>query len=77
MKISENDKELVSFDRYTTLLNDELRRQAQYCEGMHFVNLGSGFDLLDRTGTLTATGISALSKLVFDKVSEKFYVGRD
>jgi hypothetical protein len=41
-----NEKELVTFDRFVELLNEELGRTSTYRDGMKFIkNLGSSLAL--------------------------------
>lgn len=62
--MAEVNKELVSLARFVEFLNDELRRDPRYRDGMNFVDTGTGYDFMAPTITITET--SALDKGVFD-----------
>jgi hypothetical protein len=74
--MSEHDKELVSLNRFVELMNDELRRQSGYRDGMKFVNIGTGYDFVDLNDTLTITEEKALDKSVFDQVRSRYTIAR-
>ena len=78
MVTAKNDgtKVLVSFERYTELLNEELSKHPEYPVGLKFVHLESGFDLVDSTGARPVTEIMSICKAVDDIVARRFCVAR-
>jgi len=72
-----NGKTLVSFERYTVLLNEELKRHPDYHPGLHFEHSTDGFELRGSSGKLSPSGVAALSKAVDDAVSQRFTVAAD
>lgn len=70
----ESEKELISLDRFVELMNDELRRDPGYKEGMKFVKVSGGYDFV--APMLTTTGNHALDKRIFDRVSMKYAISR-
>ena len=72
--MSKKKKKLVSFERFTALLNEELRRRPWYDNGMEFVTVSgqSGYDLV---GTDDADR-GALTKEVHDLVFAKYVIAR-
>lgn len=72
--MSEHEKELVSFDQFVSLLNEELKRSHVYQDGIFFTNIGSGFDIT--APMLSDMDKNSLAKCTFDKVSSKFVISR-
>lgn len=68
-----HEKELVSFDRFVELLNEELKHSPSYQDGMRFINIGTGYDFI--APMLSITESQQLDKWVFDRVSVKYTVG--
>lgn len=70
----EHEKELVSFDHFVSLLNEELKRSHVYQDGMFFTNIGSGYDIT--APMLSDTDKNSLAKCTFDKVSSKYTIAK-
>jgi hypothetical protein len=70
----EHEKELVSFDRFVELLNEELKRSPRYQDGMQFINIGTGYDFV--APMLSITENQELDKWVFDRVSVNYTIAR-
>jgi hypothetical protein len=69
--VLEFDRELVSFERFVALMNEELARRPWYHRGLKFVImplLRSGYDLIGVDGPKK----SAWAKEVYDIVSRKY-----
>lgn len=67
--MSEKNKELVSFERFTALLNDELQRRPWYVKGMKFVTVPgkSGYDLVGTDDMERGALAQEVHDLVFAK----------
>ena len=66
--------ELVSCVRFVQLMNEALRQEPHCKNGMHFVNVGSGYDFV--APALGVTANQALDKRVFDTISTKCTIAR-
>jgi hypothetical protein len=69
------DRELVSFERFTALMNEELARRPWYHSDLRFVIVPvlSGYDLV---GVEDGPQKSAWAKEVHDIVSKRYEVSR-
>jgi hypothetical protein len=72
--MSEDNRELVSFERFTALLNEELTRRPWYRSGLRFVMVPGGYDFVGVDDDLAK---SAWSKEVHDIVSRRYKISRD
>lgn len=72
--MTEVNKELVSFVQFVALLNDELRRDPRYQDGMNFTVGENGYNFV--TPTLMITENMALDKSIFDRVSTQYTIIR-
>lgn len=70
--VADVNKEPVSPARFVELLNDELRRDPSYRDGMNFVDVGTGYDFV--APMLKITENCALDKDIFDRVSIKYTI---
>jgi hypothetical protein len=73
----ESTKVLVSCERYTELLNEELRSHSEYPAGLGFIHQESGFVLFDSAGALHVTQVMAISAEVDHIVSLQYTIARD
>lgn len=70
----EHEKQLVSYDDFVALLNEELKRSHVYQDGMFITSIGTGYDIT--APTLSDTDSNSLAKCTFDKVSSQFVISR-
>ena len=75
--MTENAKTLVSFHQFIVLMNQELRNHPRYLEGVRFINVGTGYDLVFPDSAQEGPSASAsLAKEIFDKVSSRYTIAR-
>jgi len=75
--MDENTKALVSFDQFIRLMNEELRNHPRYLEGMRFINVGTGYDIVfPDSAQESPCARASLAKEIFDKVSSRYTIAR-
>ena len=70
----ENEKELVSFERFVALLNMDLKSSPSYQDGMEFTNICTGYEFI--APMLSGIENHVLDKLIFDQVSANYTIAR-